>query len=130
MLSPKRLLVALALVLCAGNVYVTFARSTIPLSLDGIARPVKIQAEDRPGIDDVFLLPIGSREYHVDQSVAERVIVGQRLRKEAWSSQVKSGETTFEVEPSRDFEGMVWVMPILFVALVLLLVGRRSDPAP
>ena len=128
MRSSRSLLLLFAFVLCVGNVYVTLSRSTIPLGFDGMAEPVEIQAEDRPGIDDVFLLPVGGEELHVDQSVAERVIVGERLHKETWSSTIRTGDQTFRVEPSRDFYKMLFVMPVVFVTLLAIVIRRPRRP--
>lgn len=130
MRSSKAAAVALlvfGLALVGGNLYETLRRSTIPLSLEGEVRDVELRREKHPGIDDVHLLEFSFGSVHVDAAVAERIGEGDILQKDAWSRELTVNGARTNVEFSRDFRGMLVVMPVVTIVLVWLL-AKASSP--
>ena len=128
MRSPRPFLLLLALALCVGNLTFTFLRSTIPFELDGRVSDIVFITEKHPGIDDIYVLTVEDRDLRVDPDVAREVEVGDELRKNSWSSEMLIGregsERTLQIEPSRDFNRMAFVMPIVALAIATLLFAR------
>lgn len=125
------LLVA-ALALAAGNLWVTLARSTIPLAIDGRISDIELRFEKTRGVDDVYLVSVGDRTIHVDAAVGPKLEVGDHLRKTRWERHLHTDDRTIPLSPSRDFRRMLATMPLVLIAVTVLLllprfVGRR-DP--
>lgn len=132
-LGPALALVAAALVLAGGNLWVTLARSTIPLHIDGRVSDIELRFEKNPGVDDVYLVTVGDRTIHVDAAVGPRLGVGNRLRKDRWERHIHVDDRAIPLSPSRDFRRMLGAMPLVATAVGLLVMlprsaGRRSGP--
>ena len=119
------MLAALTLVLCVGNLTFTFLRSTIPFELDGRVNDIVFITEKHPGLDDIFVITIGDRDIRVDPDIAREIDVGDHVRKDAWSTEMviseEDSERALGVQPSRDFNRMVVVMPVIALAVAVLL---------
>lgn len=112
------------LLLCAGNLWFTAQRSTIPLSINGTLADKTIGREKHPGTDDVFWLRMTNGEkLHVDQEIFDAVRPGERLQKESWSRRLEHGNQFAELQWSNDVTGMLRVMPVAVGIMVLLAVG-------
>jgi len=114
------------LLLAAGNLWFTAARSTIPLELQGMIFEREIRNEKHPGFDDVFFIIMDDgRRLHVDQPVFQSVEVGDLVEKRRFEHRLivshKNGELKqVDLVPSDDHRGMHTVMPIaLGVAIAL-----------
>lgn len=119
-------LVVTGLLLVAGNLWFTAARSTIPLELHGMIFDREIRNEKHPGFDDVFFIIMDDgRRLHVDQSVFQNVEIGDLVEKRRFEHALivshKAGEVKkIDLVPSEDHRGMHTVMPIaLGTALAL-----------
>jgi hypothetical protein len=131
------LLLGLGLGLCAGNLWFTAARSTIPLTLAGQLVDKEQRIEPRAGIDDVFLLTIldddasQPRVVRVDEFVYQAVEAGQRLEKQRWSAMLQHGEQVTLLEWSLDFRRMWMAMPLVMATMALLVMidARGGRPA-
>ena len=126
MLWPKAisilLLFALAALLAGVNTWHTAARSTIPLALDAEVLGKEVRSEKHPGKDDVHLLWLAGRgALHVDREVYDHVKVGETLRKDRQSPQLRHGNQVLELRWSQDHEGMQRAMPICLGLLAGLL---------
>lgn len=119
-------ILGIGLLLCAGNLWFTAARSTIPRSLDVKVADKSIGREKHRGIDDVYWLVTDAGEkIHVDAAVFRAVIPGERLQKEAWSRTLRHGRKTLLLEWSEDFRGMLWSMPAAAAVLTVLGLALR-----
>lgn len=127
MRSPSALLLALAAVLCCGNLWVTFHRSGIPVALDGYVERIEVRREKHPGLDDVHLVKVAGSVTHLDANVAGLLHEGDRLDKRAWSTELVTPRGTRRLGLSRDFWRMLIAMPLLAGLAVLLL--RRGRPS-
>ena len=133
MQSPKTMpiviLPALATILAAANVWFAAARSTIPLRLDAVVQRKEVRHEKHPPRDDVCLLDLGPLGIlHVDQSVFDRVSVGDHLRKERWTRTLECNQRKIELAWSVDTRGLIRVMPLacgIMAGLALALASYR-----
>ena len=116
-------LLAIALLLAAGNLWFTAARSTIPLEIADVVDAKETRREKHPPRDDVCLLQFRSgRVLHVDAAVFDAVVESEKLRKSAWSSVLVHEGEELPLNLSADFAGMTRVMP----GLVLILCAAGS----
>jgi len=126
-------LLLVAAALAVNTTYIVSRRSTVPLALDDTVLKKTIVREHDPGADDVHLLKLSRRGWmHVDQPVYQAVEIGQHLRKEPWSRQLKHGERTLVLPRSPDFEGMLWLWPVALLATCWLgwRVWKSAGPRP
>lgn len=127
MRSPRAVLLLAALVFCAGNVAATLCRSTIPLELDGVVTRLETRSEKHPGIDDVHLLHLSSREtIQVDAEVAHHLRRGDRVVKRRWGTRLTTQRGSFALTPSADLRGMLAAMPLVLALTVLASRRKRS----
>ena len=129
MRSPKFLLAVIVLSLCAGNLWFTLVRSTIPLNLDGRVESIDILTEKHPGLDDVYIARVGDKSIHIDEAVARNLREGDSIRKDAWSERIKNTtdpKRSIELSTSEDFRGMLAVMPTVVVIVGVILIARRQ----
>ena len=115
------------LVLVLGNFYETLLRSTIPVAMDGTITAVELRREKHPGIDDVHLVHTGKDTYHVDAAVALHLDTGDAIQKSAWSRSLLVDDEEVHLEPSRDFRGMLVVMPVVLLTLFIGLARERGS---
>lgn len=120
--------------LAAGNLWVTAARSLIPLAVDARVLTRETRPEKHPGIDDVYLLHlVGGATLQVDQAVYDLVDQGDEIGKPAWSRRFQCGGKVHTLRLSTDFHGMLCLMPAT-LAIAVLLVARsnsqRAAPGP
>ena len=112
-------LLAIAAVLAAGNVWFAAVRSTIPLQLDSVVAGKEVRHEKHPPKDDVCLLDLGEQgTIHVDQAVFDAVALGDRLAKARWSSVLSVNGRSVEFAWSGDVRGMVRAMPLMWSVLL------------
>ena len=123
------ILLALATVFAAANLWFAAARSTIPLRLDAVVQRKEIRHEKHPPKDDVCLFDLGPQgTLHVDQSVFDGVNVGDHLRKERWSHTLECNQRKFELAWSADTRGVIRAMPLAIgVMLILAVWTRRTE---
>lgn len=114
-------LIALGLGLALANLWVTAARSTIPLTLQTRLLNREIRREKHPGQDDVHLWMLDDRRtLHVDAAVYSAVPhVGARLEKHRGDRVLRVGDRAVSLDWSADFRGMARVMPVLMLALLV-----------
>jgi len=131
--SPKTMsivvLLALATIFAAANVWFAAARSTIPLRLDAVVQRKEIRHEKHPPNDDVCLLDLGPQGIlQVDQSVFDRVRVDDHLRKNRWSRFLDCNRWKIELAWSPDTRGMIRAMPLVFGVMLILTfwIGRPA----
>ncbi|MFN0017020.1 MAG: hypothetical protein ACKVP0_02105 [Pirellulaceae bacterium] len=116
------LLLSLAALLAVANVWYTAARSTIPLALDTAVLSKEVRREKHEGKDDVFLLELdGLGQIQVDREIYENTAVGETLKKEGHSRELRHDEQALILHWSRDYQGMLAAMPLCIVALAALL---------
>jgi hypothetical protein len=122
------LLLSLAALLAAANVWYTAARSTIPLALDTTVLSKEVRREKHAGKDDVFLLELeGLGQIQVDREIYESIAIGETLKKEGHSRELRHDDQSLILHWSRDYQGMLAAMPLCMVALAALLaVSIRS----
>lgn len=124
------MLVAAGLAFSVGNIWVTLARSTIPVSLSGTVTDKELREEKHPGVDDVYLVTFSDgRVIQVDRSVFVAARVGAPLEKEAWSRRLRTGEQDVDLDLSTDARRMFILMP-LAAALVLVAARKRGARLP
>lgn len=111
--SPRGVLALLLAVLCLGNLAVTFRRSLIPLRLDGTISTMEVRREKHPGVDDVHLIWVNRRSYHVDAVIAAALREGDRITKGMWGRTLQTPRGTIHLTVSQDCRGMLVVMPLL-----------------
>ena len=116
----------LALFFVFGNLWTTLNRSTVPLSFDGVVTDVELREEKHPGVDDVYILYLGSDAFVIDSEVASQIKTGDRVQKDAWSTDLRVNGESVTLGTSRDFEGMVIAMPLIMAAILFTLKGRSS----
>ena len=125
--SPSAWLLALGVLLAGANVWSTFQRSGIPASLTGRVEHVEVRHEKHAGLDDVHLVRIAGREFHLDPEVALQLRVGDELRKDAWSLELTTPRGPAALGLSRDCIRMLLAMPLLLALAYVLL--RRGAAA-
>jgi len=120
--AAAALLAICGLLLGAANLWYTAVRSLIPLNVDARVTSKQKLPEKHAGIDDVYLLTLaGGRTVQVDESIYEFAVEGEALKKAGWSNELQCGAETLRLQFSRDFRGMLWVMPAAMIASVLLM---------
>lgn len=117
------------MLLAGANVWSTFQRSGIPVTLHGRVEHVEVRPEKHAGLDDVHLVRIAGDEFHLDPSVALRLQVGDEIRKDAWSLSLETPREHFALGLSRDCVRMLLAMPILVGLAWLLLRRARREQA-
>ncbi|MBX7167647.1 MAG: hypothetical protein K1X74_15055 [Pirellulales bacterium] len=130
-------LARLAGILACTNLWVTAARSTIPLALATQLLNSEVRHEKHPGQDDVCLWMLADRRVlHVDQEVFAAVPRwGDRLEKQPWERVLKADGRVILLAWSADFRGMGRVMPVVLVVIAAWLAwgiseaGRAASPA-
>ena len=133
--SPKVIaafvLLLMATLLAAGNLWFTAARSTIPLALDAIVLSKEIREEKHPPKDSVYLLRLDNhREMHVDRAVSDALSAGEQIHKDAWSHELRHDRGVLDLHWSADYRGMRWVMPgalLVMAALAVVAIGPRKE---
>ena len=118
--------IVLALLFVVGNLLVTLNRSTIPLSFDGVVTNVELREEKHPGVDDVYILHLGSDAFVIDSEIASQIKTGDRVQKGAWSADLRVNDETMPLRTSRDFQRMLIAMPLVMVAILFTLKRRAS----
>lgn len=125
MRSPDRLaaaIVAAAAALAALGIWTPFARSLIPISLDGVVTHHHIKYEKHPGLDDVYLVRVdGGRRLVVDRVVGSQLGVGETVRKRAMSTTLSTDGGAVPLHLSDDARGMAVVMPSALIAVIAAL---------
>ncbi|MCE9527015.1 MAG: hypothetical protein K8R36_13275 [Planctomycetales bacterium] len=116
------LLLSLAALLAVANTWYTAVRSTIPLALDTTVLRKEVRREKHEGKDDVFLLELkGLGQIQVDREIYESTAIGETLKKERHSTELRHGDQALILHGSRDYQGMLAAMPLCMVALAALL---------
>ena len=88
--------------------------------MHGTVARVEIRHEKHPGIDDVYLVEIGGRTFHLDSAIASRLTQGDLIKKKGWSRSMKVNAQTVRLRVSPDFKGMLVAMPLMvLIAFVL-----------
>ena len=129
--APVILLFALAALLAGANAWYTAVRSTIPLALDAKVLGKEVRREKHEGKDDVCLLRLeGLGQVQVDREVYDAVAVGETLRKEWLSHELRHDGKALELHWSRDHQGMLAVMPICLGILATLLGSALIQTTP
>ncbi len=108
----------MVLLLGAVMAWELFARSAIPVSFDGTVRSITVK-DEHPGTRNAWFVTVGSSSRQVDRAVGQRLTIGDRVQKDAWSRDVQVNGATFRVELSREAKAALWFVP----ALVLISVG-------
>lgn len=117
----------LGLALAAGNLWVTAARTTIPLSLNDTVAAKEVRREKLGGVDDVHLLTLVSgRVLHVDGAVYDAVRVGDAVHKSAWSRTLDAAGRAVPLAWSDDAKRMAVAMP----AAAVLMAGLATFAWP
>ncbi len=131
-LDARRVLVGLGLLLAALDVATAGLRTAIPRALDGVVTKKEVLAEKHAGVDDVCRIALdGAEPIQVEHALFDRVEVGERLKKSAWSRSISVSEKTIELSWSHDARGMVVALPLLaLAALVLARLAKRRATAP
>ncbi len=113
------LLLILGTILAAGNLWISAARSTIPLSLNDIVERVEIRHEKHPGKDDVYLVHLRSgRTMHMDQAVATALFLKGTIQKQSWERHVRVKNRIVNLDWSADARGMFLAMPAIMLILL------------
>lgn len=122
MRSPKAVLLVLLIGLAVLDVAVAVRRSTVPLALDGVVRQVEVRREKHPGVDDVYVVDVGSRrDLVVDREMAEALGEGDVVSKDAWSREMRVGDRVVRLGWSRDAVRLALAAPLLVLLGVVLL---------
>lgn len=125
--------------LCVSNIWITLARSAIPLSLnDDVAELAWHRAEKerragkerRFGFDNACLVTLASgRVLELDSEVYLPLRIGDHLEKRAWDDALYRNGKTVQLRVSGEAFGMIVFMPaVLAGALTLSLAHLRQDP--
>lgn len=96
----------------------------IPLELNGVVSRLEIRHEKHPGIDDIYLVTIGGRRYHVDRTVGPRLLPGAEITKRRWSKLLETSDGTVQLRASRDAYSMLVAMPVVAIVGFLLMSSR------
>ena len=121
-------LLVIGLLLCAGNLWFTAARTTIPLSLELTVVDKEIRHEKHPGFDDIHLLQFSDGTSRVvDGSIYDSVVAGQIVSKKRWSPRLLIGAQSIALDWSADVRGMAWVMPVAALMFFVLAVPPRTQ---
>lgn len=120
-------LVTVAVLFAVANVAVTVHRSLIPVGLDGVVESIEVREEKHPGVDDVWLVSVGGRRVHADAGIASQLAEGERVDKARWDRRLRVDGTAMPLRLSSDATGMLWVMPVVLLALAAVWwAGRQA----
>ena len=128
---PAAVLLALAVALAVVGTWAAFARSLIPIAVDGEVTHHEVKHEKHPGVDDVYLVRIDSgRQLVVDREVGRAIRAGDVVSKHRWSTTLTTPRGEVALAASRDANAMVLVLPAAVVATALLVRfgNRRAEP--
>ncbi|HSV38176.1 MAG TPA: hypothetical protein VLI04_05400 [Nocardioidaceae bacterium] len=106
---PLGLVVAFA----ALTMWETLARSTIPLSIDGQVTEVAVRAED--GDQRVWFIEVDDEFVRMDEEIGARLVAGDVVRKDAWSTTLVVNGNDVPLKLSRDARGALWFAPLLVI---------------
>ncbi len=123
MRSCRLTLLGIILLGAATNIAVTLRRTMIPLEINGVVSTLEIRHEKHPGIDDIYLVTIDGRRYHVDSDLGTQLLPATEVEKSRWSRTMKTSEGPIRLSLSRDAASMLVAMPLL-VSVGLLLMRR------
>lgn len=113
-------LIAIAIFLAVGNLWVAEHRSLIPLALQDKVSDIELRHEKHPGHDDVFLVRFERTcTTHVDAEVAELLQVGDAIQKESNQRSILINSKPHSLQWSSDVRGMFVAMPALVLIIVL-----------
>ena len=114
------MLLQVGVLLGAGNIWFTAARSTIPLALDAQLVKKEMREEKHPPKDSVHLLHFAGEgpPLHVDAAIFAAVEPGEQLQKEAWQRELRHNGETLALVWSDDFQGMLRAMPLLLLIMI------------
>ncbi|MGD9647201.1 MAG: hypothetical protein AB7U73_15930 [Pirellulales bacterium] len=116
-------LAVLGILLLAGNLWVTAARSTIPLAIDGRVTALEVRHEKHPGADDVCFVTLDNGSVlHVDTEVFRAIQKGEHLHKSVWQRTLDHGDAIVSLDCSADARGMWRVMSVALAAIVVVCV--------
>ncbi|MGQ0467908.1 MAG: hypothetical protein ACT4QG_21645 [Sporichthyaceae bacterium] len=119
------LLPVFVLVLAAVMTWELFARSTIPFAFDGTVTSV-VAKDEHPGTRNAWFVRVGETSRQVDTAVGERLTVGDRVRKDAWSRELQTGDRTVRVSPSRDAKAALVFGPAAVVLTAVVAARTRA----
>lgn len=127
------ILLAGALVLAALNVWVTVARSAIPLAVNSTVVELawhRAKVERRFGFDNACLVTFeDGRVMELDPEVYLPLRIGDRIEKRSWDPLLYRNGQPMQLRFSEDALGMIFLMPgIVAGALALTLHHLRTDP--
>ncbi len=128
---PMIVLVSLGVIFSGANVWFTAARSTIPLSIQGVISQKQLLIEKHPGVDDVYVITLdGNRKLHVDAILYDALLEKQSIAKKAWENSILVDGNVVPLTWSSDARAMIWAMPctLLICLAVAVSVMRRSKP--
>jgi hypothetical protein len=113
--------VAIIAVLAGGNIATTLMRTTVPRAFSGRVTGKTALPEKHPGVDDVCLVAIDAGPpIQVEHPAFDRVDVGDTVAKDAWSRTMLVEGEAWRIPWSRDFIGMLILMPALLVLALVL----------
>ncbi len=120
--SPKNLstisLILLGVSFAGGNLWFAFARSTIPLELQGLVTDKQNLIEKTPGVDDVYIVTLDvNRCIQFDRLVFDAIAANQTVKKRAWMTIIEIEGKSTSLTCSHDFHGMIWAMPLTVCVL-------------
>lgn len=124
------ILVLLGIGFAMANVWVTAARSLIPLELDGQVLRVETRLEKHPGLDDVHVMQIqesrGEREFQFDAVLRPLLRPEIRIAKERFSHELYVNGDATHLDFSADFRGIAVTM--VLATVMILAVGASCFP--
>lgn len=114
------LLLLIAGLLAAGNLWFTARRSLIPVGVNGELTHLETRREKHPGHDDVFLIQVDRGPLQpVDQAVYESLVPGDRIEKQSGDRRLQVKGNSVPLEWSRDYRGMQRAMPLILLVCLL-----------
>ena len=124
--AASRFLFCSLLLFCGLNLAETFGRSVIPFPLQGKIRNLELRREVIPGVDDMHLLTVGKRVLQIDAALAGQLQIGDSISKRGWENSLHTPRGRVRLTLSKDFWGMLTVMPCLLVVSGVLLWSASS----
>lgn len=120
-ISVSIVLFVSSLLLATGNLWVTAARSTIPLTIDAQLNGKEIRREKHPGMDDVLLITLSDgRTLQVDAPIYVELQEGEQLSKSFGQRSLLHNDEHLTLEWSADVQGMMWNMPLALALCFVL----------
>ena len=126
MRSAKYAILLLITVLGTFDLWHAWQRTAIPLAIDGTVECVEVRPEKHAGCDDVHLVTIDGRVWHLDPLVGKRLVRGDVIHKLAYDRTLETPRGKVQLEPSADVRGMLIVLPALLVLSIVMLWRRRE----